>query len=130
MRETDHIDWLPALPILQDDHNRAQDSAGKRSGAQSYGTGRLLHVWAEEVGFEAAKMKVGAGGICYTGAEAEWWADVHVGRLEGEVGQRWVEQGIVSGQEVIEEMIKGLKEWKAHPGKWFCAWQGEVLAWK
>jgi SAM-dependent methyltransferase len=130
MRETDHIDWYPALPVLQHDHNLAQDTAGKKSGAQGYGTGRLLHIWAADAGFETGKIKVGAGGICYAGSEAEWWADVHLARLEGEVGHRWVESGIVDGEERIDQMRDGLKRWKADDGKWFCAWQGELICWK
>lgn len=130
MREWDRSEWHPADPLLSQYMKCVSDSA-RATGAQGSGTGRRLHLWAAEAGFQRAKMLVGGGGTCYTAPdEARWWAGVHVGRLEGDVGERWVKDKLVQGQQDIEAMKAAFRNWAESDEAWNMTWQGEVLCWK
>jgi len=130
MREWDRSDWHPADPMLTASMRYVSEAA-RATGAQGSGTGRRLHVWAAAAGFERGKMRVGVGGTCYTAPdEAKWWAEVHIGRLEGEVGRHWVEDGIVPDQEEVDAIKAALRRWAESDDAWSVTWQGEVLCWK
>jgi hypothetical protein len=77
-------------------------------------------------------MQVGAGATVYTAPEeAKWWAGVHVGRLEGEIGDKWLRDlKIVQSQQEIEDMKVALRVWGESPEAWYSVMQGEVLCWK
>ncbi|OCT50102.1 putative methyltransferase [Cladophialophora carrionii] len=130
MRETDSMVWHPSSAGTE----AYCVALGKAvpPGAQGSGTGRRLHVWAKEAGFSAAKMQVGTGGMCYAAPDlSRWWADVHVQRLRGEVGKKWLEDlKLVRDQNGIDEMVAGLKAWGDNEQAWYAAFQGEVICWK
>jgi ubiquinone/menaquinone biosynthesis C-methylase UbiE len=130
MREADTLFWHPSNPGV-DAYNKALGAA-VAPGAQGFGAGRRLHVWAKEAGFDPAKMQVGTGGTTYAAPElASWWGGTHIGRLQGEVGQKWLSEGrVVEGQADINAMIDGLRTWKDDPTAWYTTVQGEVIAWK
>ncbi|KAK5198269.1 hypothetical protein LTR92_002514 [Exophiala xenobiotica] len=131
MREADHAAMHPSTPALEQYWSGVFASA-RAMGAQGEGTGRRLHLWAQEAGFERSKMQVGAGATVYTAPEeAKWWAGVHVGRLEGEVGDKWLRDlKIVRSQQEIEDMKVALRVWGESPDAWYSVMQGEVLCWK
>ena len=130
MRETDTLIWHPSTPSTEA-YCQAIGHAVPQ-GAQGVGTGRRLHIWAQQAGFERSKMQIGTGGTCYTAPdETKWWADIHVGRLEGDVGKKWLEEGEVVRNEIeLDVMISGLKAWGNDPEAWYAALQGEVICWK
>ncbi|EXJ62071.1 hypothetical protein A1O7_02504 [Cladophialophora yegresii CBS 114405] len=130
MRETDSMVWHPTNSGM--DAYWAALGKAVPPGAQGMGTGRRLHVWAKEAGFSAAKMQVGTGGMCYAAPDlSRWWADVHVQRLRGDVGKKWVEDlKLVRDQNEIDEMVAGLKAWGDNEEAWYAALQGELICWK
>ena len=130
MRESDTMIWHPSNPGI--DQYQSLMVKIVPSGAQGFGTGRRLHIWAQEAGFERAKMQVGSGTFSYSAPEqSRWWAGTHIDRLRGEVGKKWLEEfKIVSEQAQIDQMIDGLRTWAESPDAWFAALQGEVICWK
>jgi ubiquinone/menaquinone biosynthesis C-methylase UbiE len=130
MRETDTVTWHPSSP--QTEAYREALSKAIPPGAQGMGAGRRLHVWAKEAGFEPSRMQVGTGGMCYAAPDlAKWWANVHIERLQGDVGKKWLEQlKLVRDQDEIDGMIAGLKAWGDSEEAWYAALQGEVICWK
>ncbi len=127
MRETDTLIWHPSSPTTE-----AYCAAIGKSvppGAQGVGTGRRLHIWANEAGFELKKMQIGTGGTTYAAPElSKWWAGIHIERLQGEVGKKWLEeQKFVRNQSDIDAMIAGLKAWGEHDDAWYTALNGEVV---
>ncbi|EHY57228.1 hypothetical protein HRR83_002720 [Exophiala dermatitidis] len=110
------------------------DRAVRATGASGFLAGRSLHLWATRAGFSRDKMQVGAGAQCYAGpgpdSEAAWWAGVHVARLEGEIGEKWLGMQVVETQEEIKQMKRALREWGDRDDAWAAVWQGEVLCWK
>ena len=130
MRETDTLVWHPSNAGVGAYNFVIAQSVPP--GAKGPGTGRRLHVWAQEAGFERSKMQVGTGGTCYPGPDlSRWWAGTHIERLKGEVGKKWVEEmNIVDHEAKIDAMIDGLKRWGESPEAWYSALQGEVICWK
>ncbi|KAI1619643.1 ubiE/COQ5 methyltransferase [Exophiala viscosa] len=130
MREADHAEWEPSTPAL-DKYNNLLFEAARSTGAQGAGAGRRLHVWALQAGFERSKMSIGGGATVYTAPdESKWWADVHVGRLEGEVGKMWLENKLVDSQKDVDDMKAALRTWKESDNAWYGGLQGEVICWK
>ncbi|KAK4942575.1 hypothetical protein LTR10_017704 [Elasticomyces elasticus] len=130
MREADHAEWEPSTPALQQ-YNKLLFDFARLTGAQGAGAGRRLHLWASQAGFERSKMSIGAGTTVYTAPdESKWWADVHIGRLEGEIGEKWLENKLVDSHEDIENMKAALKTWKESDNAWYGGLQGEVISWK
>lgn len=129
MREYDHMTWHPSLPGVEA-YTFGLDRSISANGAQGAGSGRRLHAWASQAGFSRDKMQVGGGTTCHVAAEAKWWANVSIGRLEGEIGSNWLDRGIVKSQEEIEIMKRDLKLWADDENAWYTALQGEVIAWK
>ncbi|KAJ9616475.1 hypothetical protein H2200_000194 [Cladophialophora chaetospira] len=130
MRETDTLIWHPSSPSTE--AYCAAIGKAVPPGAQGVGTGRRLHIWAKEAGLDPSKMQVGTGGTCYAAPDlSKWWAGVHIARLQGEVGQEWLEHlKLVRDQSGIDEMIAGLKAWGDDEHAWYAALQGEVICWK
>ncbi|EXJ83653.1 hypothetical protein A1O1_07277 [Capronia coronata CBS 617.96] len=131
MREAVALLFEPANPGT-DAYVRCVDAAVRGTGAAGFQAGRSLHVWAGRAGFDRRKMLVGAGANCYAGPEGEarWWADVHVARLEGEVGAGWLDRQVVRGKAEIDDMKAGLKAWGGCDEAWASIVQEEVLCWK
>ena len=129
MREFDTLLWHPLSPGVKA-YNESMGKAVSATGAQGPGSGRKLHVWASKAGFDRAKMRIGTGTTCHVDAEAKWWANVCIGRLEGEIGPQWVRDGIVRSQENVEEMLKDLRKWIDDEEAWYTSLHGEVIAWK
>jgi SAM-dependent methyltransferase len=130
MRETDTLIWHPRRAST--DAYCAAVGKAVPPGAQGVGTGRRLHAWAREAGFAPARMLVGTGGTCYAAPElARWWADLHVQRLRGEVGKRWLDElHLVRDQAELDELVAGLDAWGDDEQAWYAALQGEVICWK
>ncbi|KEF56969.1 uncharacterized protein A1O9_07159 [Exophiala aquamarina CBS 119918] len=129
MREYDHMSWYPRFPGV-DAYTAGLNRSISASGAQGAESGRRLHAWAAQAGFSKAKMQVSAGTTCHVAAEAKWWAEVSIGRLEGEIGSNWLNSGTVKSQDDIEIMKRDLRLWGENEEAWYTALQGEVLAWK
>ncbi|KIW11696.1 hypothetical protein PV08_10998 [Exophiala spinifera] len=130
MREADHVSIQPESPVVEQ-YWRHVFSSFRGMGAQGDGCGRRLHLWAQEAGFDRAKMLVGAGATVYTAPEeSKWWAGLHVGRLEGEIGEKWLQNKTVASQEEIERFKTALKTWGDHREAWYGLMQGEVICWK
>ncbi|KIX07744.1 uncharacterized protein Z518_02398 [Rhinocladiella mackenziei CBS 650.93] len=130
MREFDGMSWYPSSEGLER-FNALTAASVKPTGAQGFESGRRLHVWAKAAGFERTKMSIGAGAMCYTAPdEAKWWADVHVGRLSGEIGEKWLKWGILRNQEELESLKAAMRAWGNSEDAWFAGWQGEVICWK
>lgn len=82
-------------------------------------------------GFDRSQMLVGAGATAYTEPdETRWWADMRVGRLEGEIGERWIGDKIVKSQEEIENLKTALTFRGEHDQAWYTTWSGEAICWK
>ena len=127
MREADHAANEPTTPPLEQ-YWQSIFASARAMGAQGEGTGRRLHLWAQEAGFERSKMQIGAGATVYTAPdEAKWWAGVHIGRLDGEIGERWLRDKIVQSQHEIEDMKAALRAWGDSPEAWYSVMQGEVV---
>ncbi|KAL6252872.1 hypothetical protein RBB50_000591 [Rhinocladiella similis] len=130
MREADHVSIGPKSPLVEQ-YWRYVFSTIREMGALGDGCGRRLHLWAQEAGFERAKMQVGAGATVYTAPEeSKWWAGLHVGRLEGEIGEKWLRNKTVQSQEDIEDIKDALKTWGDHHEAWYGLMQGEVICWR
>ncbi|KIY02327.1 uncharacterized protein Z520_02465 [Fonsecaea multimorphosa CBS 102226] len=130
MRETDSLIFHPANPGTE--LFRQTMAKAVSPGAQGIGSGRRIHLWAQEAGFDRSKMQVRAGATCHPAPdESKWWANIHVERLKGEIGRKWLhELKLVKSQDEIDDMIKGLEEWGDSPEAWYVALQGEVICWK
>lgn len=130
MREADHAEWEPSTPALEE-FNKCLFGSARLTGAQGAGAGRRLHLWALQAGFERSKMAIGGGATVYTAPnESKWWADVHIGRLEGEIGEIWLKNKLVDSQEDIDNMKAALRIWKESDNAWYGGLQGEVICWK
>jgi len=129
MREYDHMSWYPSFPGIEAYTTLLSNSISS-NGAQGAGSGRRLHSWAFQAGFRRDQMQVGAGTTCHVAAEAKWWADVHIGRLNGEIGSSWLNRGLVESQEQIEAIKRDLRLWADSEDAWYTALQGEIIAWK
>ncbi|KIW87067.1 uncharacterized protein Z519_12364 [Cladophialophora bantiana CBS 173.52] len=130
MRETDTLIYHPANPGTE--AFTATMARAVSPGAQGIGSGRRIHLWAQEAGFERSKMQVRAGATCHPAPdESRWWANIQVERLQGEIGRKWLEElKIVHNQAEIDTMVAGLKAWGDSPEAWYVAVQGEVICWK
>ncbi|OAP56286.1 hypothetical protein AYL99_09465 [Fonsecaea erecta] len=130
MRETDSLIYHPANPGTE--AYRATMAKAVAPGAQGIGSGRRVHRWAQEAGFDRATMQVRAGATCHPAPdESRWWAGVQVGRLRGEIGHKWLhELQLVQSQDEIDAMVAGLTAWGDSPEAWYVALQGEVICWK
>ncbi|EXJ87497.1 hypothetical protein A1O3_04457 [Capronia epimyces CBS 606.96] len=131
MREALAITFLPANAGTLA-YAEGLDKAVRDTGASGFQAGRTLHLWALRAGFDRAKMQVGAGASCYAGpgGDAKWWADLHAERLDGDVGARWRDSGVVDDQRAIEDMKAGLAAWGGCDDAWASVMQGEVICWK
>ncbi|KAL2428773.1 hypothetical protein ABEF95_007015 [Exophiala dermatitidis] len=133
MREAVGMTFQPESPGTNQ-YVSCLDRAVRATGAPGFLAGRSLHLWATRAGFARENLQVGAGAQCYAGpgpaSEAAWWAGVHVARLEGEIGQKWLDMQVVETEEEIEQMKHALWRWRDREDAWAAVWQGEVLCWK
>ncbi|KIW34926.1 uncharacterized protein PV07_01667 [Cladophialophora immunda] len=130
MRETDTLIYHPANAGTEA-FTATMAKAVSSPGAQGIGSGRRIHLWAQEAGFERPKMQVRAGATCHPAPdESKWWANIQVERLQGEIGRKWVGELQLVSQDEIDAMIAGLKTWGDSPEAWYVALQGEVICWK
>lgn len=129
MREYDHMSWHPSLSGVET-YTTLLNHSISANGAQGAGSGRMLHAWACQAGFSRDKMQVGAGTTCHVAAEAKWWADVSIGRLDGEIGSSWLNSRLVGSLGQIEVIKQDLRLWAESEEAWYTALHGEVLAWK
>ncbi|KAH0837710.1 hypothetical protein Z517_04375 [Fonsecaea pedrosoi CBS 271.37] len=130
MRETDTLIYHPSNPGTEAFLTTMAKAVSP--GAQGIGSGRRIHLWAQEAGFERSKMQVRAGATCHPAPdESKWWANIQVERLKGEIGRKWLgELQLVRSQAEIDAMVNGLRAWGDSPEAWYAALQGEVICWK
>ncbi|KAK4999208.1 hypothetical protein LTR66_001715 [Elasticomyces elasticus] len=84
-----------------------------------------------QAGFDRSQMLIGAGATVYTEPdETRWRADVHVGGLEGEIGERWIRDKDVKSQEEIENLKTALTVCGERDQAWYTTWSGEAICWK
>ena len=111
MREEDPSDCEPTKAALSQYKGCIFDSA-RAADAQRAGPSRRLHLWAMQAGFDRSQMLIGAGATVYTEPdETRWWAGVHVGWMEGEIGERWIRDKILKSHEETENMKNALTVW-------------------
>ncbi len=83
------------------------------------------------VGFDEARIRVGAGTTVYSGPEARrWFARRHVGQLQpgDPFRQSWLDAGI--SEDEIGDTLRAVREWGDTDDAWYAALQCEMLAWK
>lgn len=84
-----------------------------------------------EIGFDGAKVKIGAGTTVYSGTESRtWFVDACLGRLQdGEpFRESWRRVGISDDE--VDECKKALGKWAQDEDAWYVALHAEVLGWK
>lgn len=91
--------------------------------------GGIMPGLLRQVGFDPAKITVGAGTTVHSGAEARrWYVDGHLGRLsKGDAFRAsWERAGISEAE--IHETEEALRCWGADEDAWYVALQAEILA--
>lgn len=93
--------------------------------------GRMIHVWAEEAGFEKSQIKKSAGSWCFSSPEErQYWG--------GSMGSRAKSSGFAKSaigegfatEDELERIAMGWEEFVEAEDGWFGLLHGEILCWK
>jgi 2-polyprenyl-3-methyl-5-hydroxy-6-metoxy-1,4-benzoquinol methylase len=116
--------WYPGDPRLDRWLKLYRDVARANGGEPD--AGRRLRSWAQEAGY--SEVICGASAWCFaTDDDRAWWSDLWAERVSAtRLGQRAVELGLASGDE-LHEIAAAWRRWAAQPGAWFAVLHGEVL---
>lgn len=93
--------------------------------------GRFIHVWAEEAGFERARVVRGAGSWCFSSPEERlYWGGSMAERARSSgFATAAVEEGFATREE-LERIANGWEEFVEAEDGWFGLLHGEILCWK
>ncbi|GES59899.1 ubiE/COQ5 methyltransferase [Aspergillus terreus] len=93
--------------------------------------GRYIHVWAEEAGFDRARIRKSAGSWCFSSPqEREYWGGSMAGRFRSSGFTKMVtEEGLASADE-LETIVEGWREFVEEETGWFGLLHGEILCFK
>ena len=96
------------------------------------GSGRIMHVWAEEAGFELTKVKRSAGTWCFsTPEEREYFGGSMAARMRDSGGfARFVIDEGLSTPESLEAIASGWDKYVEDDHGWLGFLHGEMLCWK
>jgi len=116
--------WFPEDPELEEWrvlYRRVARALGGEPDA-----GRRLRSWARAAGFAA--VDASAGSWCYTTpGDRAWWGALWAERLtESPFGDRVVEHGLATRQE-LERLASAWRRWAASDDGWFLVPHGEIL---
>lgn len=93
--------------------------------------GRLIHVWAEEAGFERSKIRKSAGSWCFsTPEERQYWGGSMGSRAKSSGFAKEAVEGGFATEEELERIAAGWKDFVEADHGWFGLLHGEVLCWK
>ncbi|KAL5362411.1 S-adenosyl-L-methionine-dependent methyltransferase [Aspergillus floccosus] len=93
--------------------------------------GRYIHVWAEEAGFDRARIQKSAGSWCFSSPqEREYWGGSMAGRARSSgFTKMGTEEGLVTADE-LERIAKGWEQFVEEETGWFGLLHGEILCFK
>ena len=120
-REGDTFHWYPAIDGIE----LFEKGLHRMTGSED--TGRKLHVFARQAGFEPSRMTVGTGTSCIADeAGRRWWGELHAKRLEeSEMRPSWLKGGMT--EEECDKTIRALREWAHTEDGWYCLLQSENI---
>jgi SAM-dependent methyltransferase len=116
--------WFPEDPELTEWRELYRRVARVLGGEPD--AGRRMLSWARAAGFAA--IEASAGCWCYTGPEDRaWWGTLWAERLtESSFGDRAVEQGLATRQD-LDRLAGAWRRWAASDDGWFLIPHGEIL---
>lgn len=128
-RESAELSWYPAnngISLWRSVTEKMQRAKGGHPHP-----GRMIHVWAEEAGFDRAKIVKSAGSWCFASdVERAYWG----GSMEERAKSSGFAKGAMEGGFACEEELEAIADgWRAfvEDGEgWFGLLHGEVLCWK
>ncbi|KAI1195947.1 S-adenosyl-L-methionine-dependent methyltransferase [Nemania serpens] len=94
-------------------------------------TAASLPALYRSAGFDAGKVRIGAGTMVFSGPETrKWLAWRTAGQLKpgDRFYQSWLEAGI--SEDEIQETLRAVNRWAEMDDAWFASMQCEMLAWK
>ncbi|EAU37094.1 conserved hypothetical protein [Aspergillus terreus NIH2624] len=93
--------------------------------------GRYIHVWAEEAGFDRARIRKSAGSWCFSSPqEREYWGGSMAGRFRSSGFTKMAtEEGLATADE-LETIVEGWREFVEEETGWFGLLHGEILCFK
>ncbi|RHZ48185.1 hypothetical protein CDV55_100253 [Aspergillus turcosus] len=128
-RESASLTWYPDNAGIAE-YKELTDRMAKARGGNPH-PGRYIHVWAEEAGFEKARIKKSAGAWCFSSPEErEYWGGSMEARMRSSgFAKMAVEEGYATKEE-LERIADGWREFVRNDEAWFGLLHGEILCWK
>ncbi|KAF7166058.1 hypothetical protein CNMCM5623_009973 [Aspergillus felis] len=128
-RESASLIWYPENRGI-DKWLELSQRMGKAKGGNPH-PGRYIHVWAEEAGFDRARIRKSTGSWCFSSPEErQYWGGSMGERVRSSgLAKTAVQEGYATKEE-LEEMSKGWSEFVEDEQAWFGLLHGEILCWK
>ena len=128
-RESAQLLWYPENEgITKGQELRARVT---RARGGSPDPGRLIHVWAEQAGFERARIRTSAGTWCFsTPEERKYWGGTMGARVTSSGFASTAVDGGHATREELEDIARGWEDWVDDEDGWFVVTHGEILCWK
>jgi len=128
-RESAHLLWYPDNEVIAKGQELSSRVARARGGNPH--PGREIHAWAEQAGFERARIQKSAGNWCFsTPEERRYWGGTMAARTTGSGFATVAVEGGHATKEELEDIAKGWKDWVEDEDGWFGVMHGEILCWK
>ncbi|KAI0667743.1 methyltransferase type 11 [Trametes maxima] len=128
-RESDFagMAWYPDVPGLEEWRQGYRRVARANGGEPD--SGRRLHVWAKEAGFECEDLTLSAGTWCYcTEDDRTWWGESWAERcLSSNFASTALEHGIFD-EEGLKRISGAWTRWFKDEDGWFTVIHGELIA--
>ena len=128
-RESAQYTWYPENAGIKSWWNLT-DKMSMAKGCSAC-SGRYIHVWAREAGFDREKIRKSAGSWCFSSpAERAYWGGSMEGRAKSSgLSKTAVEEGLAT-QEELNQMAQGWRTFTEDEDGWFAVLHAEILCWK
>lgn len=128
-RESAQYVWYPENAGIQSWWDLT-DEVSKKKGCNAC-SGRFIHVWAREAGFDREKIQKSTGSWCFSSPmERAYWGGSMEGRAKSSgLAKKAVEEGLVT-QEELDKMAQGWRSFIEDEDGWFAVLHAEILCWK
>lgn len=94
-------------------------------------SGRFIHVWAKEAGFDQGRIQKSAGAWCFSNPEerAYWGESMEARAKSSGLSKMAVDRGLAS-QEELDGMAQGWRRFVEDDDGWFSVLHAEIICWK
>lgn len=106
------------------------DKMSKAKGCRAC-SGRYIHVWAKEAGFDQAKIQKSAGAWCFSNpAERAYWGGSMEERAKSSGLAKMAVDGGFATREELDQMAQGWRDYVEEDDGWYSVLHAEIICHK